>query len=120
MNYIENKDLLKQIKRKICVSISLFLMKIYENFRGCSGVKEQTEKRFEEYNNNENKVKIIEKNLPRIYDETEKIKARNAYLEGRVIATHQELKLIKRYCLLGEIDSILSILKKYNFNDEIQ
>jgi len=84
------------LKRKICIFINLYLMKIYDRFRGCSGVKEHTEKKMKEIEKNRNKVAFVNENLPIVIDETKRLQDRNKYLVARVVVMFNELRTIKQ------------------------
>jgi len=108
------------IKKSICIRIGLFFMKIYEHFRECSGVKEASDKILNKYKEDEKKVEIIDENMPRFVSETERILNRNRYLEGRVTYMFNELIDIKQYANVGDIESILVLLSKYNLNKKLE
>lgn len=115
-----NSDKNIPIKKRFCINISMFLMRIYEHFRGCSGVKEETEKRLKQHDINEEKVNVIEENIPRIMSEAEKLMERNRYLENRVVYMFNELKDINSYALKSDCKSIVMLLKKYDLNKELE
>jgi len=63
---------------------------------------------------------IIDENMPRFVSETERILNRNRYLEGRVTYMFNELIDIKQYANVGDIESILVLLSKYNLNKKLE
>jgi hypothetical protein len=108
------------IKRKICIAINTFLMRIYERFRGCSGVKEHTDRLMKEIKENKNKVEFVEENIPIVIDETRKLQDRNRYLEGRVVVMFNEMKSIKTYAINKDFKSIIELLDKYNLDENLE
>lgn len=108
------------VKQKICIAINTFLMRIYERFRGCSGVKEHTDKLMKEIEENKNKVEFVNENIPIVIDETRKLQDRNTYLEGRVVVMFNEMKLIKIHATNKDYVSIIEILSKYNLDKELE
>lgn len=115
---ISNKK--NSIKKQFCYSIWLFLMKIYEHFRECSGVKEASNKILNKYKENEIKVEVIDEHLPRIMSKADELMNRNRYLEGRVTYMFSELMEIKQYAKVGDTNSILVLLSKYNLNKKLE
>ncbi|WP_457748568.1 hypothetical protein [Sulfurimonas sp.] len=107
-------------KRRACIAINTFLMKIYDRFRGCSGVKEYTDKRMKEIEENKNKVEFVNANMPIVIDETRKLQDRNKYLEGRVVVMFNEMKIIKKHATNKDYLSIIEMLSKYNLDEELE
>jgi hypothetical protein len=121
MRQIEKKQgALSSFRKSICVSISKFLLSIYGNFRSCSGVKEQTDKVEKKHRDNEEKICIVEENLPRVMSEAEKLIDRNSYLEKRVVFMFNELHKINSFAVNGDCNLIVIQLQKYDFNKKLE
>lgn len=116
----EKKSLNIPFKKKICIAINTFLMRIYEHFRGCTGVKEHTDKLMKEIKENKDKVEFVEEKIPIVIDETRKIQDRNNYLEGRVVVMFNEMRNIKIYATNEDYKSIIKVLSKYNLDKKLE
>ena len=115
---ISSKKIL--VKRFFCIRINLFLMRIYEKFRGCSEVKEKSDLILQEYKDNAEKVEIINTNMPKLVKEVDRIRSRNTYLEARVVHTFNELIEINNFAINGDCDSIITLLNKYNLSKKLE
>lgn len=107
------------IKRKVCIHIGLFLMRIYQPFRACSGVKEHTDKKIKEYEESKEKVEQIEEYAPKIMRGVETLQDRNKYLEARIVVLFEELRAIKILTINNDKDGILELLSKYNLDKKL-
>jgi hypothetical protein len=113
-----NKSL--PFKRRICIQIGLFLMRIYEKTRGCSGVKIETEKVLKEYENNERIVDVVKEFIPKIKSKADELVDRNRYLEGRVVFMFNELRVIDKLADDADYKEIKMLLSKYDFSKKLE
>lgn len=114
---IDNKNTGLTLKRKICIFISSKIMDFYSYFRGCSGVKEKTEKKLNTYKNNEKTLKKIEDNVPALFSEIEKIKADNIYYQDVIIGLFGDMRTIRTFAQNDDIKSIIVLLSKYELKE---
>jgi len=108
------------LKRRICISIGLFLLRIYDRFRGCSGVKQETDRILDEYKKNEEVVGIVEEYIPKLKTQADDIINRNRYLENRVVFMFNELIVIDKLLDDGKYQEIKMLLSKYDLSKKLE
>ncbi len=115
-----NNSKFSVFKKNTCIHIGLMLMKIYENFRDCSGIKELSEEIHIRNRDNEIKVEIVEDQMPKVVSKVEKLVERNSYLEYRITSMFSELIEINKYANVGDFVAIKTILSKYDLNKKLE
>lgn len=117
MNSLENKLTTKaKIKKKICLWISSGILKFYQNFRECSGLKSQADKELNKYKRNEYDLANVKENiLPTIRDKVYDLRNEKELIELNFIQAITDLKAINALMYLNKYEDVLAILGKYNF-----
>ena len=92
-------------------------MNFYSLFRGCSGVKETTEKTLSGYKNNERVLKKIEDNVPAFFSEIDRIKRDNKYFQDVIVGLFGDMKTIRNFALKEDSKSIVVLLSKYELKE---
>ena len=112
-------EYVRRIKGKACLSISKFLLSIYSNFRNCSGLQQDTNKKLDEYKKGVDDVKIVKRELPKVKKGIEELYYINSVLKGRLDYALDDIRNIDSMYRSGNMKDIDTILSKYDFSIKI-
>ncbi len=107
------------LKGKACLIISKFLLSIYSNFRNCSGLQQEANKKLEEYKKGVDDVKVVKRELPKVKKGIDELYYINSVLKGRLDYALDDISNIDSMYRSGNIKDIGAILSKYDFSIKI-
>jgi len=100
------------MKRKICDYLYKKVSLLYARLRRCSEEAKEIIKETQKIRENDQKMKIVEKKLPDIYETMNMLKDKNVEL-------YKDIFLIKIYKENGLYEKIDEVLCKYELNNNI-
>jgi hypothetical protein len=110
---------IKRLKIKVCLLISKFILSIYSNFRNCSGLQQEANKKLEEYKKGVNDVKIVKRELPKVKKGIDELHYINSVLKGRLDYALDDIRNIDSMYRSDNIKDIGTVLSKYDFSIKI-
>lgn len=104
------------LKKCICIKIANILLKVYSNFRDCSGYKEKTDRKIESYEESEKQIRKVKEVMPHFQKRVYSLKEENEILIQRLNMSIYDIYLLDKFIKENDMDAAHEILAKYDFS----
>jgi hypothetical protein len=108
------------IKKSFCYYVAMFFSKLYEWSRPCNPVRKIVQKKLQEYEKNEQDIKVVKRELPRVKSFVDVLKEENSGLRKGVNLCLDDLEFVYDSLMKGDISSAIELLEQYPFAKKIK